>query len=216
MGTNHSEHNNVLQDRWPERKEQELNLRTDVEKIILYFQGKLPNTKLSAALEEKIQRMKRTASLIQKHGGAKKVIPILEELYDISFATARRLFIETQEAFGEITHFNRQFHIDTYIQMLIEGANLAKNEKDFRSYSSLMKEYKEAIKEFMGTNESELYKLLQIPEFQVGFFPEELKVKLPPKGQLDARIKKLLEAKRKDEIEEAIILEPEPHEEDTL
>jgi predicted AlkP superfamily phosphohydrolase/phosphomutase len=46
---------------------------------------------------------------------------------------------------------------------------------------------------------------------------EELKTKLPPKGQLEARIKKILEAKRKDEIEEAtIVLEPEQHEEDTL
>ncbi len=45
--------------------------------------------------QEKIGRMKRTAELIQKYGGAKKVIPILQELYDVSFATARRLYIET-------------------------------------------------------------------------------------------------------------------------
>jgi hypothetical protein len=215
--SNHQENNNVLQDRWPERKEQELSLRTDTEKIILYFQGKLKNTKLSPALEEKIQRMKQTAELITKYGGAKKVIPILQELFNVSFATARRLFIDTQDAFGEVTHFNRQFHIDTYINMLIEGANQAKKAGDFRSYSNLLKEYKEAIQVFMGTNEADLYKRLVVPEFQVGFFPEELKTKLPPKGQLEARIKKILEAKRKDEIEEAtIVLEPEQHEEDTL
>lgn len=215
--SNHSENNNVLQDRWPKRKEQELNLRTDTEKIILYFQGKLKNTKLSAALEEKIQRMKQTAELITKYGGAKKVIPIIQELFDVSFATARRLFIDTQDAFGEVTYFNRQFHIDTYINMLIEGANQAKKAGDFRSYAGLLKEYKEAIQVFMGTNEADIYKRLTVPEFQVGFFPEELKIKLPPKGQLEARIKKILEAKRKDEIEEAIvILEPEQHEEDSL
>lgn len=213
MGTNYSENNNVLQDRWPERKEQELSLRTDTEKIILYFQGKLPNAKLSQALEEKIQRMKRTAELISKYGGAKKVIPILEEVFEISFSSARRLFIETQDAFGEVTHFNRQFHIDTYIQMLIEGANQAKKAGDFRSYSGLMKEYKEAIKEFMGTNEADLYKRIQVPEFQVGFFPEELKIKLPQ--NFKSKLEKLKEAKRKDEIEDAIILEPS-HEEDPL
>jgi hypothetical protein len=212
-----TENNNVIQDRFPESREQELNLRTDVEKIILFFQGKLKNTKLSPALEEKISRMKQCAELIGKYGGAKKVIPILQELYDISFATARRLYIETQEAFGEVTHFNRQFHIDTYINMLIEGAQQAKKAGDFRSYAGLIKEYKEAIQIFMGTNEADLYKQLKVPEFQVGFFPEELKTKLPPQGQLEARIKKILEAKRKDEIEEAtIVLEPEPHEEDTL
>lgn len=213
MGTNHTENNNVLQDRWPEVREKELNLRTDVEKIILYFQGKLKNTVLSPALEEKIGRMKRTAELIQKYGGAKKVIPILQELYDVSFATARRLYIETQEAFGEVTHFNRQFHIDTYVQMLIEGANLAKGQGDFRSYSSLMKEYKEAIKDFMGTNESDIYKNLKIPEFQVGFFPEELRIKLPANWK--SQLEKIKEAKRKDEIEDAIVLTPE-HEEDPL
>jgi hypothetical protein len=208
--SNHQENNNVLQDRWPERKEQELNLRTDVEKIILYFQGKLPHTKLSEALELKINRMKQTATLIQQHGGAKKVIPILEELFEVSFATARRLFIETQEAFGAVTHFNRQFHIDTYIQMLIEGANLSKKAGDYRSYSNLMKEYKEAIKDFMGTNESDLYKNLQVPEFQLGFFPEELKVKLPPNWK--QQLERIKEAKRKDEIEEAIVLTPEDEE----
>lgn len=215
--SNHTENNNVLQDRWPERREQELNLRTDVEKIILYFQGKLKNTKLSEALELKIERMKQTAELITKYGGAKKVIPILQGRFDVSFATARRLYIETQDAFGEVSHFNRQFHIDTYINMLIEGANQAKKAGDFRSYASLLKEYKDAIQLFMGTNEADLYKRLEVPEFQVGFFPEELKTKLPPKGQLEARIKKILEARRRDEIEEAtIILEPEQHEEDTL
>lgn len=214
MGTNNTEHNNVLQDRWPAAKEKELNLRTDVEKIILYFQGKLKNTKLSPALEEKIVRMKRTAELITKYGGAKKVIPILQELYEISFSTARRLYIDTQDAYGEVTHFNRQFHVDTYIQMLVEGANLAKSTGDFRSYSTLMKEYKEAIREFMGTNEADLYKRLQIPDFEIGFFPEELKVKLPSNWK--SQLEKLKEAKRKDEIEDAIVLETTPNEEDPL
>jgi hypothetical protein len=158
--------------------------------------------------------MKQTAELISKYGGAKKVIPIVQELFDLSFSQARRLFIETQEAFGEVTHFNRQFHIDTYVQMLVEGANQAKKAGDFRSYSSLMKEYKEAIKEFMGTNEADIYKRLQVPEFQVGFFPEELKIKLPQ--NFKSKLEKLKEAKRKDEIEDAIILEPEYNEEDPL
>jgi len=214
MGTNNSENNNVLQNRWPEAKVKELNLRTDVEKIVLYFQGKLPNTILSPALEEKIQRMKQTSELIAKHGGAKKVIPILEELFDLSFATARRLYQETQDAFGDITHFNRQYHIDTYVQMLVEGATQAKKAGDFRSYSTLMREYKDAIKEFMGTEESEMYKKLQVPELEIGFFPEELKIKLPSNWK--EKLERLKEAKRKDEIEDAIVLEPSNEEEGPL
>ncbi len=214
MGTNNSEHNNVLQDRWPAAKVKELNLRTDVEKIILYFQGKLPNTILSPALEEKIQRMKQCSELIRKHGGAKKVIPVLEELYDIGFAAASRLYQETQDAFGDITHFNRQYHIDTYVQMLIEGANQAKAQGDFRSYATMMREYKDAIKDFMGTNEADMYKQLQVPALELGFFPEELKVKIP--ANYKQRLERLKEAKRKDEIEDAIVLEPSNEEEGPL
>lgn len=213
MGNN-SEHNNVLQNRWPERKEQELSLRTDVEKIILHLRGELPHTKMSPALEEKLRRLKRASELIEKYGGMKKVIPVLQELYDISFATARRLYIEAQEAFGAVTHFNRQFHIDTYIQMLLEGANLAKNAGDYRSYSTMMDRYKDAIKEFMGTTDEEMYKQIQIPPFQVGFFPEVLKTKLP--NNLEARIAKLRQERANQEIEDAIVLEPEQDEEDPL
>lgn len=213
MGAN-VDNNNVLQNRWPERKELELSLRTDVEKIILHLRGELPHSKLSPALEEKLKRLKRTAELIEKYGGMKKVIPVLQELYEISFATARRLYIEAQEAFGAVTHFNRQFHVDTYIQMLVEGANLAKNAGDYRSYSALMDRYKDAIKDFMGTTDEEMYKQIQIPPFQVGFFPEILKTKLPQ--NLEARIAKLKEDRAKDEIEDAIVLEPEQDEEDSL
>lgn len=36
------------------KKKDQLGLRTDVEKIVLYHQGKLPNAELSPALEEKL------------------------------------------------------------------------------------------------------------------------------------------------------------------
>lgn len=202
-----TENNNVLQDRWPEKKELELSLRTDVEKIMLYFQGKLPNTTLSAALEEKVNRMKETDRLITKYGGAKKVIPILENKYGISFSTAKRLYDETQDAYGYATHFNRQYHLDLYFNKLIEGINLSKDAGDWRSYGMLLKEYNQAIKDHMGTSLEEAYKNIQVPETSYGFFPEELKTKIPANWR--ARVEKLKESKRKDEIEEAIILTSE-------
>jgi hypothetical protein len=208
-----TENNNVLQNRWPERRVQELSLKTDVEKIIMHLRGELPNTKLSPALEEKLRRLKRTSELIEKYGGMKKVIPVLQELYEVSFSTARNYYIQAQDAFGAVTHFNRQYHLDTYIQMIIEGANQAKNSGDYRSYSALMDRYREAIEKFMGTTEEDLYRQIQIPEFQVGFFPEVLKTKLP--SNLEQRIAKLKEEKGKEEIEEAVILD-ESDEEDPL
>jgi|SRR5690606_18499087 len=202
-----TENNNVLQDRWPEKRQKQLSLRTDVEKIVMFFQGKLPNTELSPALEKKIDRMKECSGLIQKYGGAKKVISMMEGMWGISYSTARRLYNETQEAFGEVTHFNKQFHIDTYMSLLVQGINDAKNNGDGRTYASLMKEYKEAIKEFMGTSDADMYQRIQIPTFEVGFFPEVLKTKLPANWK--SRLEKLKEAKQKDEIEDVVVLEPE-------
>jgi|GEM_PF-2477116 len=201
-----TENNNVLQDRWPESRKKQLSLRTDVEKIVMFFHGKLPNTELSPALEEKIERMKECSRLIQKYGGAKKVISMMEGLWGLSYSTARRLYHETQEAFGEVTHFNKQFHIDTYMSLLIQGINAAKDNEDGRTYASLMKEYKEAIREFMGTSDADMYSKIQIPTFEVGFFPEELKTKLPANWK--SRLEKIKESKRKDEITDAIVLEP--------
>lgn len=202
-----TENNNVLQNRWPEKKKDQLGLRTDVEKIVLYHQGKLPNAELSPALEEKINRMKECSKLIEKYGGAKKVISMMEGLWSISYSTAKRIYNETQEAFGDLTSFNKQYHIDTYMQFLITGINLAKESGDGKTFTGLMKEYKSAIKEFMGTSEADIYKQIQVPTFEVGFFPEELNTKLPANWK--TRVKKLVEEKKRlDEIEDAIVLEP--------
>ncbi|MEX2591660.1 MAG: hypothetical protein WD426_02715, partial [Anditalea sp.] len=116
-------------------------------------------------------------------------------------------------AYGDVTHFNKQYHVDTYMQLLITGINIAKDSGDGKTFTGLMKEYKSAILEFMGTTDAEMYKRLQIPEYQVGFFPEELKTKLPANWK--SRLKKLVDDKKRgDEIEDAIVLEPTADEDD--
>lgn len=212
MGKN-VENNNVIQDRWPERKPNTLTLQTDVEKIVLYLQGKIPNAQLSPALEEKLARMKECAALIRKYGGAQKVVSMMEGMWGISYPTARRLYNETQAAFGEMTNFDKQFHLDTYINFLISGINIAKDNGDGKTFASLMREYKDAIKDFMGTSDAEMYRKIQIPQFKVGFFPEELKTKLPANWK--SRLEKIkAEKQRADMIEDAIVLEPEPNDRD--
>lgn len=209
---NSAEHNNVIQDRFPEKRQEQLGLRTNTEKIILYLQGKLGKAKLSPAMEERLNRMKQTSELITKYGGIKKVLPILCERFGISFPSARRLYRDSQDAYGSITHFNRQYHIDTYIGMVMEGINLAKGAGDFKAYAKLLELHKEAIEKFMGTNEAEMYRKIQPPDFRIGVFPEELKLKADPNWK--SKIEKLKQDKYND-IEEAIVLEPE-HEEDPL
>lgn len=206
-----TDNNNVLQNRWPQKKEKQLGLHTDVEKIVLYLHGKVPNAKLSPALEEKLNRMKECSKLIERYGGAKKVISMMQGMWGISYSTALRLYNETQEAFGESTNLNKKFHLDTYMNFLIQGLNMARDSGDGRTFTGLMKEYKEAIREFMGTSDKEMYERINIPQFEVGFFPEELKTKLPANWK--SRLKKLVnDKKRNDEIEDAIVLDTEKNE----
>ena len=208
-----AEGNNVLRDRFPEKRQEQISKRTNVEKVILYYQGKLGNAKATPAFEEYIARLKITSDLIQKYGGIKAVMPILVERYSISMSSARRLYQDAQDAFGSIIHFNRPYHIDTYFSMLMKGAEGSKNAGDWKSYASMMKEYKDSIKEFMGTNEGDLYRKIVIPDFRIGFFPEELKVKLDRDWK--SKLEKLREAKRRDEIEDAIVVD-DSDEEDSL
>jgi hypothetical protein len=199
------DNNNVLQDRFPASKPKMLNLRSDNEKIILYMKGELKNTILSSELEEKINRMKAVSDLITKHGGGKKTIGLVQERYDLSYSAARRLCIDTQEAFGDITSFNRQYHIDTFFEMLVDGINKSLTAGDFKAYATMLKEYRSSIDAFMGDNQSDLYKNLQVPKPMIGFYPEELKIKLP-KNYLEI-LKKISHDKNSAEIEDAVILQ---------
>ena len=165
-------------------------------------------------MEEKLKRLKKTSELIEKYGGLKKTVPIVMELYDISFSAARRLYVEAQEAFGNLTHFNKQYHLDTYLHMVIDGANKAKHAGDFRSYSSLMDKYLAAIEKFMNSDEQDAYERLTIPDFAIGFFPETLKTKLPK--NLEERIRKIKEEKNKLDAEDIEILEADTDEKNPL
>lgn len=206
-----AKNNNVIRDRFPEKRQEQINIRTNHEKIILYLQGKLGNAKLSPKMEERLARLKTTADLIEKHGNIKDVLPILMDRYDISPSSARRMYQEAQEAYGAITHFNRQYHIDTYVGMLLKGAKGAKESGDWKSYAAIMRQYESAIEKFMGTDDAAVYQKIQIPDFKLGYFPEELKVKREPNWE--AKLVKLKEDKYR-EIEEAVVINPD--EEDTL
>lgn len=207
-----AKNNNVIQDRFPQKREQIIAKRTNVEKLIMFYQGKIPNAKLSPRMKEYEAKLKATSDLIAKHGTVKGVLPILMERYEISMSTAKRLYDDAQAAYGAMVKFNRPTWIDTYMGVLMKGIEGAKNDGDWKSYANMTKDLKDAIEKFMGTNEADLYKKLVIPPFKLGFFPEELKTKMEPNWK--AKMEKLKEDKY-HEIEEAVIIEP-GDEEDSL
>jgi hypothetical protein len=206
-----AKNNNVIQDRFPKKREEIIAKRTNVEKLIMFYQGKIPNARLSPRMLEYEAKIKATSDLIAKHGSVKAVLPILMARYEISTTTAKRLYDEAQLAYGSMVKLNRPMWIDTYMGMLLKGIEGAKNDGDWKSYANMTKDLKDAIEKFMGTDDAEVYQKIQIPDFKLGYFPEELKVKREPNWE--AKLAKLKEDKYR-EIEEAIVIHPD--EEDTL
>lgn len=206
-----AKNNNVIRDRFPEKRQEIIAKRTNVEKLIMFYQGKIPNAKLSPRMQEYEAKLKATSDLIAKHGSVKAVLPILMVRYEVSMTTARRLYDDAQLAFGSMVKLNRPMWIDTYMGMLLKGIEGAKNDGDWKSYANMTKDLKDAIEKFMGTDDAAVYQKIQIPDFKLGFFPEELKTKM--EANWKQKLEKLKEDKYR-EIEEAVVINPD--EEDTL
>ncbi len=206
-----AKNNNVIRDRFPEKRQEIIAKRTNVEKLIMFYQGKIPNAKLSPRMQEYEAKLKATSDLIAKHGSVKAVLPILMVRYEVSMTTAKRLYDDAQLAFGSMVKLNRPMWIDTYMGMLLKGIEGAKNDGDWKSYANMTKDLKDAIEKFMGTDDAAVYQKIQIPDFKLGFFPEELKTKM--EANWKQKLEKLKEDKYR-EIEEAVVINPD--EEDTL
>ncbi len=206
-----AKNNNVIRDRFPEKRQEIIAKRTNVEKLIMFYQGKIPNAKLSPRMQEYEAKLKATSDLIAKHGSVKAVLPILMVRYEVSMTTAKRLYDDAQLAFGSMVKLNRPMWIDTYMGMLLKGIEGAKNDGDWKSYANMTKDLKDAIEKFMGTDDAAVYQKIQIPDFKLGCFPEELKTKM--EANWKQKLEKLKEDKYR-EIEEAVVINPD--EEDTL
>ena len=187
-----AKNNNVIRDRFPEKRQEIIAKRTNVEKLIMFYQGKIPNAKLSPRMQEYEAKLKATSDLIAKHGSVKAVLPILMVRYEVSMTTAKRLYDDAQLAFGSMVKLNRPMWIDTYMGMLLKGIEGAKNDGDWKSYANMTKDLKDAIEKFMGTDDTAVYQKIQIPDFKLGFFPEELKTKM--EANWKQKLEKLKEA----------------------
>lgn len=168
---------------------------TDNEKLIWYLQGKLKRTDLSSKVEEKLDRIMQTSDLIRRYGSRMKVVPMLEKLFDISTPQAYRYFNDTQAVLATTEQHNQTFWVDILLGDIRENIKKAQLKGDYKSVTALIKIQKETIKELLGDADAAKYDELNPPVPVLGFFPEELKVKMP--DNLDALINEFKKTKTK-------------------
>lgn len=203
----------LMSNQYPERQPKLLSIHTDLDKIILYLQGDTQNKKLSAKLQNKLERLEFTADIIRTHGSLLTALPYLtkkhwpfhisEEKPDgtISISTATRDFHEAQRVFGSISRNERAFHVDILIGQVEEKIRQASTAEDFKAVATLLKLKAEIIEKHMGGNDAEMYRNFQMAEIHVGFWPEKLGVDLPEKDELDREIAKLMKPKRSNQLD---------------
>lgn len=156
-----------------------LSTHTDEDKIIAYLQGDTKRKRLSPKLQQKYDRYRHCSDLIRRYGSRLKVVPMMEKEYGISYAQASRDFVNTQRIFATTQETNQAFWVDILIGMILEDRAKAIKNEDFRAAATMLRTFKETIKELVGPADVIPYEKLIPPKMVVGFFPETLNVDNP-------------------------------------
>lgn len=174
----------------------------DMDILAQYFMGNLERHELSDPLKEYIDRMKVCHQLIEKWSSRTRVASILQKKYDISLATAHKLFERTEYIFGKSIQHSQALHADILLGDLRRLLNKAEAANDFKAAAMFTKQMAEIIEKHMGSAEALLYENFEMQPIVIGFFPEHFKVDLPE--DLDAQLAKLKKAKSKKEFGEKV------------
>lgn len=147
---------------------------TDVEKIVLYLQGKLKRTDLSAKVQEKVDRMKTVSDMIKKYGSRLKVVPMIERVYGLSSSQSLRIFNETLMVFSITAEQvkSRDFWIDILLGQIMVGMEKALKAGDYKAHASYVGKFKETIVDLVGDDEASKYDKIQPMPIVIGFYPE--------------------------------------------
>lgn len=162
-----------------------ITTQDDSDTIIQYLQDKTGNAILSKKLQEKLDRMHVCCDLIRQYYSRGKVVPMLKKQFALSDASAYRLFEETTYIFNVTQSSPKDFYLDMLLGEIKETKRkcLAGTKPDLRSAAACDKNMAMVIKEFGGSNISQLYEKLQVPVLQIGFFPELMNFELPENWQ---------------------------------
>lgn len=172
-----------------------LTTKSDNDLIIEYLTQDGDETRLSKALQLKLERMDSCRDLIKTYGSRTRVAPVLQKQFGISKAQAYRIIEDTQVVYGTTQKTSREFWLDIILGFIIDDRKKALLKGDFKSAAVMQKNMITAIEKLAGTNESIPFEKVQPPPVVIGFFPETLKVELPE--DWEDQIKQIIKPKRK-------------------
>lgn len=194
--------NHVVEGTHPVRQMKTLTTRTDLDKIIEYENSDSKSAKLSKKLMELRNRYRLAFQIYCNKGSYQATIAVLtkpdEDGNSISQRTARRDIDIALRIYSDGMEHNRKLNVDMELKGLNEDIIKARADRDWKAVANLRKLKKEYIDDHMGDNASELYRDLQVPEIQVGRFPERLKTPLPSPEVLLQELEKLKKKKVSD------------------
>lgn len=197
--------NHVVEGTHPVKAVQQLNTRTDEEKIIAYLNSDAKVGELSEKLEKLLKRYDYAFDIYRNYRSINKTLEVLikKEWPDgsISRRTARRDLQMAIRIFSDGTEHDRKTNIDFLLGEIKTDIDLARVEGDYKAVARLREIELKIINDHMGDNLAELYKNFSMPELHFGNFPEKLKTKLPPADELAARMEALKKKRVSDTLE---------------
>lgn len=174
-----------------------LTTHSDVDKILLHLQGHENYQTISAALQEKLDRMRVIRDWLEKYKSRLKVLPMVISEWKVSESTARRLFDETIEVYNVLAvPKGRNLNIEILLDAYWEVWRKAMADSDWKSATATLKEIRLVHLEFYGNEDAKRYQELQPPSIIIGYFIEKLNVKIPDDLEEQIRRMKAVKAKR--------------------
>jgi hypothetical protein len=196
--------NNVVANVMPIRAVQALNIQSDDDKLIAWFNDADPKP-LSKKLEQLFKRYDFARDVLVSKRSIMKSIPLLIKKEwggrTITISTARRDLFMAQKLFGANLKHDRSFNVDLLLSDIQQDINIARMKGAHNSIPALRKLQSEIIEKHMGDSAADLYIDLKPHIIIVDFMPESLKTPLPPDAELKEELKQLKKAKVSDSIE---------------
>ena len=166
----------------------DLGVHDDLD-IIIKYKVEGGDVPMTPKLEEKMNRLEFCDDMIRQFGSRRKVIPLLVEKYHISRRSAYRIFQETQELYGSTSTHDKKYWVDIIVGEILATKQKAKDSSNLKIMAQCDKNLVTAVDKLMPDDANKPYESLQLPNIELGHFPEILEVEVPE--DLDEQIEKI-------------------------
>ncbi|WP_338765946.1 hypothetical protein WAF17_02720 [Bernardetia sp. ABR2-2B] len=176
----------------------------DVEIIIKALQSNNSNWLDSLTDNQKrlYERCEEAKDLIHKWKSRSKVVPMLVKKFKITTTDAYVLYNNTQIIFGEhVKNNSKPFFVDILLEQIFEVYRLAQEKNDLKEMNAANKQLQVAIEKFFPETDALLPEDINVPAIMMGFHPEILGMNLPTEVELQKKVSRILDFKKKKQTE---------------